>query len=175
MRHELRIIAPVEGNHTVEFFAFQHGPASTLRRVILVVAVPGPFDGRLPFSCGRLAVHVPVDVAEVKLAAPLLVELEEAFFLLVDVRLVSGAHRDDAPAPLKRGWRFRFLCHWSLSSLPIRRNVRNQPFLECHDLGFSWSISDVHQQAVDTQHPDQRVGIHSTRHRPSRVKAPQLE
>src|ERR1700733_4589207 len=67
------------------------------------------------------------------------------------------------------------LLRFYLSPLSVGWNVRNQSFLEGHDLGFSWSLSDVHQQAVDTQHPDERVVFHATRHRPIRVKAPYLE
>src|SRR4051812_15533697 len=57
-RHELRVITAVEEDHAVQFLAFHHGPASALRRVHLVVAVPGPLHGWLAIPCGRLAVHV---------------------------------------------------------------------------------------------------------------------
>src|SRR4030095_6048225 len=90
-------------------------------------AVPGPLQGWLAFPHGRLAVHAPVDVAEVELAASLAVELEVAFFLLVNEVLVPGAHRHDAPSPGEVRFWFR-LCfrHASTPSLPRLRGAALQ-------------------------------------------------
>src|SRR5262245_53762814 len=93
----------VKEDHAVQLLTLQYGPGSTLLRVHLVVAVPGPLHRRLAFPCGQPAVHVSVDVAEVKLAASFLVELEEALLFFVDKVLVPGAHRDDAPTSGERG------------------------------------------------------------------------
>src|SRR5207247_924295 len=61
LRHELGVVAAVKEDHPVQLIAFQNGPAPTLRRVHLVVTVPGPFHGRFAVPCGRVAVHAPVD------------------------------------------------------------------------------------------------------------------
>ena len=53
--HELGFVALVEEDHAVQFLSLQHGPASALSRVHLVVAVPRPFDGRLAQNTGEPA------------------------------------------------------------------------------------------------------------------------
>ena len=124
-RHELGVVAAVEEDHAVQFVASDHGPAPALRRVHLVVAVPGPLDGWLAVPYGRLAVHVPVDEAEVELAAAQGVELEVALFLLVDEVLVPGAHRDDAPAPREGGLRTGF--DFAIVVLRLAQVIRQVP------------------------------------------------
>src|SRR5262249_49049135 len=114
-RHELGVVAAaVEEDHAVQFVPLHHGPAPALRRVHLVVAVPGPLHGGLAVPGRQAAVHVPVAVAEVELPAAPVVKREVAFFLLVDVVLVPGAHRHDPPAALERGRGFRLLGHFTL-------------------------------------------------------------
>src|SRR5262249_55035541 len=103
---ELRLVTLVEGNQAVQLAALQHGPAPAGRLVHLVVALPGPLDGRQPVP-GRLpAVHDAVDVAEVELALATALELDVALLLCVDEVLVPHRHRHDVPAALEGRWRF---------------------------------------------------------------------
>src|SRR6478672_11286378 len=74
-----RAVIQINVRHVVvHFVALDHSPASALRRVHLVVAIPGPFHGRHAFPRGETAVHVPADVAELELAPASVVELEKA-------------------------------------------------------------------------------------------------
>jgi hypothetical protein len=78
----------VEEHHAVEFVALHDGPTSALGWIHLVVAIPGPLDRRLAIPCRQAAIHLAVDVAEVELAAVLLVELEIALLFLFNELLV---------------------------------------------------------------------------------------
>src|SRR5262249_19107738 len=70
LRHDAGVVAPVEEDHAVQFLAPEDGPAAPLGGVHLVVAVPGPLDGRPAVPRRQPAVHPAVDVAELELAAP---------------------------------------------------------------------------------------------------------
>lgn len=60
------------------------------------------------------------DVPEVELALTFPSELDVAFFLFVNEVLLPDAHRDDPPAASEGDRGFRFLCHSSPFSMPIR-------------------------------------------------------
>jgi hypothetical protein len=75
----------------VQFGTHLHGPAPALRQVHFVIAVPCPFDDRLAIPFVQAAIHLAVDLAEVKLATPLLIELERMWALFADrIRVVVG-------------------------------------------------------------------------------------
>lgn len=98
-----------------------------------------------------------VDVPEVELALTFPSELDVAFFLFVNEVLLPDAHRDDPPAASEGVRGFRFLCHSSPFSMPIRGIDGIKPCLKGYFLGFSRGIPDVHHEPIDLQHPNQRV------------------
>jgi hypothetical protein len=111
----------IEVNYAVEFVAFQHRPTSPLGRVHLVVAVPGRFDHLLAVPYRQAAVHVAVNVAEMKLTVALLVELDVALFL--NELLVPGTHRDDPPAVCKGLGAFAYFAIVLLHFVQVIRQV----------------------------------------------------
>src|SRR5687767_9515620 len=55
------------------------------------------------------------------------------------------------------------LMRWSScrsSAILLLRDVGDQALLEGDLLGLTWALADVHDEAVDLQHPDQRVVVH---------------
>src|SRR5215210_3826665 len=49
---------------------------------------------------------------------------------------------------------------------PIGWDVGDQALLEGDLLGLSWASTDIHEEAVDLQHPDYRAVVHAARERP---------
>src|SRR5215210_1771269 len=49
---------------------------------------------------------------------------------------------------------------------PIGWDVGDQTLLEGDLLGLSWAPPDIHEEAVDLQHPDHRTVVHAARERP---------
>src|SRR5205807_7249481 len=92
----------MEEDHAVQFVVFQDGPASAFSVIHLIIAVPGPLDGRSAISCRQTAIHVPADVTELESSAVLVIELNEALDLGVDKILVPLGHGDDMPASGER-------------------------------------------------------------------------
>src|SRR5262249_27424905 len=70
--------------------------------VHLRVAIPGPFHGWLALPGGLAAIHVALDVAEVKRTPAPLVELDVRLDLFIKKVVFPGRHRDDAPAARER-------------------------------------------------------------------------
>jgi hypothetical protein len=94
----------MDEDHAVQFIVPQNGLTPTAHVVLVVVTFPRPFNRRLPIS-GRDAVVDPSpDVGKLKLASASGIELDKRRDFFVDVILVSGAHRDDAPTAKEGGF-----------------------------------------------------------------------
>src|ERR1022692_99277 len=104
----------MEVDHSVQFVAFQNGPATAFSVIHLIIAVPGPFDGRLAISCRQTAIHVSADVTELEAATVFVIELNESRDFGVDKILVPLGHGDDVPkSGERRSWFYFRFCHWS--------------------------------------------------------------
>lgn len=68
----------MEEDHAVEFVSLHDGPASALGWVHFIVPAPGPFNRWFAVPCRQVAIHLAVNVAEVKLTLVLASELEIA-------------------------------------------------------------------------------------------------
>src|SRR5262249_50690446 len=88
------------------FVALEDRPSPAGDRLGFVVAVPGKLDGRPAVALALPVVDAALDDTELELALPVLPELDEGrlVFLFVHVPL---RQRDDVPAALERGFRFR--------------------------------------------------------------------
>src|SRR5271157_5851319 len=88
----------MEENPPLDLIPVEDRPAPPLRRVHLVVAVPGELDGRLAIPLCLLIVDLALHVPELELSGPVPVELEEPLDLFVHEVLVPGFHPGDPPA-----------------------------------------------------------------------------
>src|SRR5271166_6474735 len=115
--HKLGVVALVDAEQAAQFVTLEDRPATTHQRgaVSSVPSLPGEFHRRFSFPAGRSAVHQTLDVPELEGATARLLELDERRDFFVDVILVPGAHRDDAPAPRERGFRLRLLLRHRIS------------------------------------------------------------
>src|SRR5690349_6283184 len=84
LRHEIRVVAEVKKDPAVQFIALDHRPATPLSRFHLVVAVPRELHGRFAIPCDEAAIHLALDVAEVKGADAVLIELDESLVFFVE-------------------------------------------------------------------------------------------
>ena len=133
----------MEEDHPVQFVAFQHGPAPPLGRVHLVVAVPRPFDGGLAVPHRVPAVHDAPDVAELELAAALLVKLDEASDFFVEVLLVPVVIETMCQRPRNGDTGFGFFLAIR-SSLGLTEDYRAsihdpRPACDCLGHGGAWA------------------------------------
>src|SRR4051812_39186771 len=97
----------MEEDPTLDLVSIQDGPAATLRRVHLVAAVPVELNTGLSVVDNFLVVEVAPDVAELELARPVWIELEEALDLGIHEVLVPLLHPRYPPAAHQRVLRFR--------------------------------------------------------------------
>src|SRR6266404_4289333 len=108
-RHELGIVALVDEELAVQSGVLHLPPAPPRQRraVCAVAAFPGPLHGWLTVPCGQPPVDQTLDVAELERAAALLLELDECLDIFIEIVVLPGRHRDDAPTT--REWRFLLL------------------------------------------------------------------
>src|SRR3954468_10097941 len=120
--HEFGVVAVVDTELAAQFLTLEDRPATARqgRAVGTVPSLPGEFHRRFPSPVGRFAVHQPLDVPELEGATARLLELEERLDLFIEIIILPGGHRDDAPAARDRGFRLR--C--SHSSTPLRFHLR---------------------------------------------------
>src|SRR5208337_4201449 len=97
-RPEGRVVTPMDEDPPFDLIPVEDRPAPPLRRVHLVVAVPGELDGRLAIPLCLLIVDLALHVPELELSGPVPVELEEPLDLFVHEVLVPGFHPGDPPA-----------------------------------------------------------------------------
>src|SRR5262249_13781726 len=100
--HELGLVALVKGNEAVYLVSVDHRPASSLRRVHFIVAVPGPFDTRLAIPGAITIVDLAADVTKLKVAHAIRPELKIALDLGIHEVLRPHLHRRNPPAALER-------------------------------------------------------------------------
>src|SRR5271166_3353145 len=112
--HKLGVVALVYAEQAAQFVTLEDRPATTRQRgaVSSVPSLPGEFHRRFSFPAGRSAVHQTLDVPELEGATARFLELEERLDLVIEVFILPGGHRDDAPAPEERRLGLRlFLGH----------------------------------------------------------------
>src|SRR5271166_4998169 len=131
--HKFGVVALVDAEQAAQFVTLEDRPTTTHQRgaVSSVPSLPGEFHRRFSFPAGRSAVHQTLDVPELEGATARFLELEERLDLFIEVFILPGGHRDDAPAPRERGFRLLLRHRISLSLNASSRTSSRSPRPAC--------------------------------------------